>query len=144
MNYILRHDEESGRFAGVTRAADGAQIPADPANADYAAFLAWNSEQVPPLDLSDRSPLTDSRRLERTRAAALTGLLLRADDIGIAVRATIAALTFLTNNRLELIDAQLRALGQPGLAVPRVLQSEIIGYLMQNPTAGDPLPPPEP
>ncbi len=79
-----------------------------------------------------------AERLSANRAAALTGLLTRADDTGIAVRATVAAVTFLVNNRLELIDAQLRALGQPGLSVPRVLQAEILAYLSDNPTAGDP------
>lgn len=82
---------------------------------------------------------SEAERLEAERASALMGLLTRADATGIAVRATVAALTFLVNNRLEAISAQLQALGQPGLAVPRVLQDEILAYLMANPTAGDPV-----
>lgn len=137
--YTLRYDSESGRFVGVVRQSDGAQIPADPRNSDYAAFLEWNSRQSPPLDLSDREPLTPAQRLARVRAAALGGLRTRADDTGVAVRATVAAITFLVNNRLELIDAQLRALGQPGIPAPvRVLEAEVLAYLQSNPTAGDP------
>lgn len=82
---------------------------------------------------------TDAELLGANRAAALATLLTRPDDTGIAVRASIAAVTFLFNNRLELIDAQLRALGAPGLPDPvRVLESEVLAYLQANPTAGDP------
>lgn len=68
--YTLRYDSESGRSVGVVRQSDGAQIPADPRNSDYAAFLEWNSRQSPPLDLSDRAPPTDAERAARDRASA--------------------------------------------------------------------------
>ena len=38
--------DESG---GITRTADGAYIPADPANHDYAAYLGWLAEGNTPL-----------------------------------------------------------------------------------------------
>lgn len=65
--------------------------------------------------------------LNRTRAEALPTLLTRADVTGVQVRLVIAALTFLFNNRLE-------SLGQP-----RVLESEILGYIVANPMLGDPV-----
>lgn len=135
--YTLRYDLDSGRLIGATRASDGTQFTRN--GAGWSDVVAWAGAQSPPVLLNDRAPLTDAERLARTRAAALTRLLSRADDTGIAVRATVAAVVFLINNRLELIDAQLRALGQPGIPAPaRVLQAEILSYLQENPTAGDP------
>ena len=32
------------KFTEITRLSDGASIPADPANTDYAAYLQWLSE----------------------------------------------------------------------------------------------------
>lgn len=86
---------------------------------------------------------SETERLNAVRAAALMGLLTRSDEIGIAVRAVLAGLSSGINNRLETIDAQLRALGQPGIPAPvRVLDTEVLAYLSANPTAGDPLPSP--
>lgn len=135
--YTLRYDEDSGRLIGATRTADGVQITLG--GAGWPDVAAWAASSVPPVDLADRAPLAPAERLGRTRAAALMGLLTRADDTGIAVRASIAAVTFLVNDRLELIDQQLRALGAPGIPAPvRVLESEVLAYLSANPTAGDP------
>jgi hypothetical protein len=117
----------------VVARADGVRVRIDGVRPDSPALAA-----VRDLDLSGGA--SASRKLARTRAAALAGLLSRGDDVGIAVRATVAALTFLINNRLELIDQQLRALGAPGIPAPaRVLQSEILSYLNDNPTTGDPI-----
>lgn len=65
--------------------------------------------------------------LDRTRYAALTGLLTRGDDIGIGVRAVTRAIVTLINDRLE-------ALGQP-----RVMEAEILGLIAAVPTIGDPV-----
>lgn len=73
-DYTLRHDVETGRYQGVTRAVDGAQIPPDLHNRDYQAFLVWNAQQVPPLDLSDVPPLTDQQRRTLVGAAASVGV----------------------------------------------------------------------
>lgn len=119
----------------VAERADGLRVRVDGVTPDSPAVAA-----VLALDLSEGA--VAARALERTRAAALWGLLTRADDTGIAVRATVAALTFLVNNRLEHMNAQIVALGGTAFPEPvRVLESEILAYLMANPTAGDPTPP---
>jgi hypothetical protein len=102
--YTTRHDIESGRFLGVTRTADGAQIPADPRNGDYAAFLAWNAQQSPPLDTSDRDPPTDAERVQRLASAAVMDTLARAatDPFAAAVVALFdVAFTMLNDERVS-------------------------------------------
>jgi hypothetical protein len=100
--YTTRHDE-SGRYLGVTRTADGAQIPADPRNADYAEFLAWNARQVPPLDLSDRDPPTDEERVQRLASAAVMDTLARSatDPFASAVVALFDVAFTLINDERE-------------------------------------------
>lgn len=56
----------------ILRTADGAFIPPDPANTDYAAYLAWLDEGNTPLPAPDPDPapvLTTEQKLE---AAGLT------------------------------------------------------------------------
>lgn len=118
----------------VVQRADGLRVRIDGVASDSPAVAA-----VLALDLSAEA--VAARELNRTRNAALWGLLTRADEIGIAVRAVLAGLSSGINDRLELIDTQLRALGQAGIPAPvRVLDTEVLAYLQANPTAGDPLP----
>lgn len=125
----------------VVQRADGLRVRIDGVRPDSPALAA-----VRDLDLS--AGAIAARELTRTRWAALMGLTTRSDDIGIAVRAVLAGLSSGINDRLELIDAQLRALGQAGIPAPvRVLDTEVLAYLTANPTAGDPFtpaPPPSP
>ena len=56
----------------ILRLADNAFIPPDPANTDYAAFLAWLEEgntPLPPDPTPESEPLTAQQKLE---AAGLT------------------------------------------------------------------------
>lgn len=134
--YSLVYDEQTGALAGAVR--DGVTYVPRTAPA-WADVVAWAAAQVPPVDLNDRAPPTEAERVAATRAAALTGLLTRADDIGIAVRATVAAITFLINERLQHFNAQIVALSGAAYPEPvRVLQADVLAYLMANPTAGDP------
>jgi hypothetical protein len=120
----------------VVQRADGLRVRIDGVASDSPAVAA-----VLALDLSAEA--VAARELNRTRSAALMGLLTSGDDVGIAVRATVAAITFLVNNRLEHFSAQIVALGGTAYPEPvRVLQNDILAYLQQNPTAGDPLPSP--
>lgn len=49
--YSIEHDFRSG-VASIVRERDGARIPQDPRNADFAEFVKWNADQAEPLDLS--------------------------------------------------------------------------------------------
>ena len=53
--YSIEHDLLSG-VASIIREHDGARIPQDPRNSDFAEFLKWNATQPTPLDLSPRPP----------------------------------------------------------------------------------------
>lgn len=134
--YTTRHDIESGRFVGVTRTADGAQIPADPANGDYAAFLVWNAEQVPPVDTSDRAPPTEAERLAVARTAAVNAFLTSNEPVIVATRALLRlAFTWINDER-------------ESRGAARILEPDIIALAMGgtlNDGLGDaPVPPSEP
>lgn len=61
----------------ILRTTDGAFIPPDPANTDYAAYLAWLDEGNTPLPAPEPEPapvLTTEQKLE---AAGLTVAELR-------------------------------------------------------------------
>lgn len=45
MSYTARHDQLTGKFLGVTRQSDGAQIPPEPSNRAWRRFVAWNDNQ---------------------------------------------------------------------------------------------------
>lgn len=56
----------------ILRLADNAYIPPDPANTDYAAYLAWveaGNTPLPPDPTPEPEPLTAQQKLE---AAGLT------------------------------------------------------------------------
>lgn len=53
--YSIEHDPRTGT-ASVIRDRDGARIPKDFRNLDYAEFLHWNERQAEPLDIADREP----------------------------------------------------------------------------------------
>ena len=65
--------------ATILRLADNAFIPPDPANTDYAAYLAWveegNTPEPAPLPPAPLAPLTTEQKLN---AAGLTVAELRA------------------------------------------------------------------
>lgn len=90
MTYLPRYDPLTGGFVGVTR-ADGAQIPADPANTDFQAFLAWNAQQAVPVSTA----ADPAAQLSAARAAKLAALQAwYADVVGQGVAAggyTLAA-----------------------------------------------------
>lgn len=50
----------------IKRIADGAFIPADPTNTDYAAYLAWLAEGNTPAPTQEPEPLTQ-RQLDELR-----------------------------------------------------------------------------
>lgn len=48
--YKLQNDSISKTVISVSRLEDGASIPLDPANTDYADYLAWLAEGNTPLE----------------------------------------------------------------------------------------------
>jgi hypothetical protein len=52
----------------IQRVADGAFIPADPANRDYAAYLAWVEEGNKPDPPSTEAPPPGDKPPSRTRS----------------------------------------------------------------------------
>lgn len=79
----------------IARIADGAFIPADPANSDYAGFLAWKAEgntpaPVPAPVFNQQAALARLRVVRRPILDALSGLL--ADALTDADQPLVAAL----------------------------------------------------
>ena len=85
----------NGKFVGVLRELDSAQIQASLDNRDYREFLDWNAKQPVPLDLSDKPPEpppVDSD-LERVKE-----ILAKRDDLITAGEVKEAVLRFLRRN----------------------------------------------
>lgn len=99
--------------AQVVRIVDGAVIPADPANRDYAEYLAWISsgntpmpaEQVPVAALLDRA---------KDELRALRSPMLDAVN-GIGWRASMAGNSALANEAAALTEALLDITADPAL-----------------------------
>ena len=70
----------------ITRIADGASIPADPANTDYAAYLQWLSEGNTPAPADPIPPAPIAGITPRQIRMALTRAGLR-----VTVEAGVAA-----------------------------------------------------
>lgn len=64
----------------VTRVADGATIPADPDNSDYAAYLAWVAEGNSAEVLPEPHPTAAERAETAASAAARRAMILGAKD----------------------------------------------------------------
>lgn len=78
----------------VIRSADGAHIPADPANGDFAAYLRWlaagnAAEPVPVID-GRPAVLAEYRALRETYLNRLTGIAVRGDATLAAAAKTMA------------------------------------------------------
>ena len=61
----------------ILRAADGAFIPPDPANTDYAAYLAWVEEGNTPEPAPEPEPVPELTTEQKLEAAGLTVAELR-------------------------------------------------------------------
>jgi hypothetical protein len=59
--YTLVYNPFTGQVSGALR-SDGANVPADPNNADWQAFLAWNAVQPVPLSLAPIAPAVRRQR----------------------------------------------------------------------------------
>lgn len=90
MSYVQYYDQRSGAFQGVI--LDGTtSIPANSDNRQWREFLDWNSQQRPPLDLSDLPP--PPRRRAKTIAALIAEIqALLPTDQRTLTTATIAYL----------------------------------------------------
>lgn len=57
-------------YSSIIRSIDGACIPADPANTDYAAYLAWLAEGNTPEPADVPPPPTKAERIRALEAQA--------------------------------------------------------------------------
>ena len=61
----------------ILRITDGASIPPDPANTDYAAYLAWVEEGNMPDPAPEPEPVPEMTTEQKLEAAGLTVAELR-------------------------------------------------------------------
>lgn len=74
--------------SGIIRTSDGASIPADPNNSDYAEFLAWEQDgNVPdplPVETLDQAKQIQITALMKSYANAITQPVLYTTKAGVA------------------------------------------------------------
>ena len=99
----------------IKRLADGAVIPADPANTDYAAYLAWLAEGNTPEPADVPPPTTKAERIRALEAQA-------SDAQAKVTRHALLALA------LEKACASLAAAGLTPSEVHEVLMTGDNGY----------------
>ena len=76
----------------ITRLSDSASIPADPANTDYAAYLAWLSEGNTPEPADAPLPPTPLQEISAIEAAnPITHRMLR--ELTLSVAGIASAIT---------------------------------------------------
>lgn len=68
------------KLSGIVRTADGASIPRDPGNIDYASYLRWEGEGNTPLPYEP--PAVDLKAAARAELAATdVGMARVAEDL---------------------------------------------------------------
>ena len=72
MNYCLCLDDNGNINTSIILRSDGASIPCDPANTDYAAFLAWVEAGNTPEPAPIPEPPVELTPAEKLAASGLT------------------------------------------------------------------------
>lgn len=128
--YTLRHDPDSGRLIGATRASDGTQFMRN--GAGWPDVVAWAAAQVPPVELADRAPATPEERAAREITAGITALLTGTDGYTSALRVILRGIC------TELNDLYER------FGLPRKLEAERVQQWVRDAMAGAGAPPSAP
>ena len=72
MNYCLCLDDNGNVNTSIILRSDGASIPSDPANTDYAAYLAWLEAGNTPEPAPIPEPPVELTPAEKLAASGLT------------------------------------------------------------------------
>ncbi len=104
----------------ITRLSDGASIPADPANVDYAAYLRWCEEGNTPEPYVEPVPTPLDQIAAIESANPITHRMLR--DLSMTVAQIAAAVTgtdMMTNpavQQITLLETQINTLREQARA----------------------------